>query len=489
MNNEKMQITDELIACYLEGKVTDEERKAVEAYLSENEEEMDVLFAARTEMAYQDDIAQQSVFARSMIEYDEYALAAASEKMDCAIKAQQMVLRNYGIEVSTEELTALAKKQGWFEEGKGSAFDFVGELLNHYGVEAVQMRNAGVYHIMHELSQGHKIIVGVDSDSADAAEAQHVMLVAGIDTTDPNNLKVVVHDPSHPEQDNTYSANEFMERWKHTGCFMVSTKQAAPLSANPEMQNFDYQLGYVRKFADVAYEEIIKRLAEDGYIGDPALRPFEGPQGPQAQGPGTAKKLRFYFFGIVALLLLGGIGYYLWRVSTPLQMKINVTEDKDYSIPSLPFTEGTLQCEYADNAVQTLKVGADNATVFLNEIPYKYRNSDVHIVFEADGYQTIDTVVKVQKSLGLSLKRNNDLGVVFGRVVDFETERPVEGATVTLQDMTVQTDALGRFRIEIPFAKQDKTQRVQVTKEGYQLWEGMYRPSLADPWYIPLEKK
>lgn len=483
MKNEKMQVTDELIACYLEGKVTEEERAAVEAYLSENDEEMDILFEARTEMAYQEDIAQQSVFARSMIEYDEYALAAASEKMDCAIKAQQMVLRNYGIEVSTEELTALAKKQGWFEEGKGSAFDFVGELLNHYGVESVQMRNAGVYHIMHELSQGHKIIVGVDADAnADDGQAQHVMLVAGIDTTDPDHLKVVVRDPSHPEQDNTYSANEFMERWKHTGCFMVSTKQAAPLSANPEMQNFDYELGYVRKFADVAYEEIIKRLAEDGYISDPsALR--------QAQGSGTDKKLRFYVIGVLALLLLGGVGYYLWRVSTPLQMKINVTENKDYSIPALPFTQGTLQCEYADNAVQTLKVGADNATVFLNEIPYKYRNSDVHIVFEADGYQAIDTLVKVQKSFNLNLKRNNDLGVVFGRVVDFETNQPIEGATVTLQDMTVQTDAFGQFRIEIPFAKQDKTQRVLVAKEGYQLWEGLYRPSATDPWHVVLSKQ
>ena len=483
-----MPITDELIACYLEGRVTEEERKSVEACLSENEEEMDILFAARAEMAYQDDIARQSVFARSMIEYDEYALAAASEKMDCAIKAQQMVLRNYGIEASVAELTELAKKQGWFEEGKGSAFDFVGELLNHYGVESVQMRNAGVYHIMHELSQGHKIIVGVDSDAADAAEARHVMLVAGIDTTDPDHLKVVVRDPSHPEQDTSYTANEFMERWKHTGCFMVSTKQPAPLSANPEMQHFDYELGYVRKFADVAYEEIIKRLAEDGYIGDSALRLLRQAQEPKAQGPGTAKKLRFYILGIIALLLLSGIGYYFWRVSTLLQMKINVTENKDYSIPSLPFMEGTLQCEYADNAVQTLKVGADNATVFLNEIPYKYRNSDVHVVFEAVGYQTIDTVVKVQKSLNLNLKRNNDLGLVFGRVVDFETEQPIEGATVMLQDMTVQTDAFGNFRIDIPFAKQDKTQRVLVTKDGYQTWEGLFRPSATEPWHVVMSK-
>jgi len=473
MENEKMQVTDELMARYLEGTLTDAEREAVEACLAADEEAMDVLFMARAEMAYQDDIAQQSVFARSMSLYDDYALAAASEKMDCAIRAQQMVLRNYGIEASTEELTELAKKQGWFEEGKGSAFDFVGELLNHYGVEAVQMRNAGVYHIMHELSQGHKIIVGVDAED-DQTEAQHVMLVAGIDTTDPNNLKVVVKDPVNPQYDETYSANDFMQRWQHTGCFMVATKQAAPLSANPEMQNFDYQLGYVRKFADVAYEEIIKRLAEDGIITD--------------EKENKRKKTRFYLFGILALLLLGVAVYCFWRISTPLQMKINVTENMDFCIPALPFEQGTLQCEYADNAMQTLTVGAGNATVFLNEIPYAYRHSMVHVVFESEGYQRIDTLVPVQKSLNLAVRRNGDLGVVFGRVFDFETGQPVEDATVQLQDMTTMTDAIGQFRVEIPFGKQDKTQRVMVSKEGYQLWEGIYRPSATEPWIVPLQK-
>lgn len=473
MENKKMQITDELISCYLEGKVTAEERKAVENYLAENDDEMDLLYEARTEMAYQEDIAAPSVFARSMVDYDDYALAAESEKMDCAIKAQQMVLRNYGIEVSTEELTAIAVKRGWFEEGKGSAFDFVGELLNHYGVEAVQMRNAGVYHIMHELSQGHKIIVGVDADT-DEALAQHVMLVAGIDTTDPNNLKVEVKDPSHPEQDTVYTANAFLERWRHTGCFMVATKQAAPLSANPEMQNFDYQLGYMRKFADVAYEEIIKRMADDGLILDEKAH--------------RRKKVRFYLLGTLALLLIGVVAFALWRMSTPLQMRINVIEDKDFAIPALPFSEGTLHCEYANNAVQVVKVDESNPTVFLNDIPYKDSKTPVHVVFEADGYQSIDTMVKVQKSLTLCLKRNNDLGVVFGRVVDFETEQPVPGAVVTLQDFADTTDAFGQFRIEIPFSQQDKTQRVTIAKDGYKVWDGLYRPSAIDPWMITLSR-
>lgn len=29
---------------------------------------------------------------------------------------------------------------------------------------------------------------------------------------------------------------------------------------------------------------------------------------------------------------------------------------------------------------------------------------------------------------------------------------------------------------------------IQMTKEGYQLWEGLYRPSASDPWYIALVK-
>lgn len=472
MNNDKIIITDELIACYLEGNLTEEERSVVEAYLDENEEAMEEVLLARAALAYQECMEENpSVFAKSMIDHDEYALAADSDNMDCAIKAQQMVLRNYGVEVSIEELTALARKNGWFVEGKGSAFDFVGELLNHYGVEAVQMRNAGIYHIMHELSQGHKIIVGVDADNEEA-QSKHVMLVAGIDTTDPDNLKVTVKDPSHSEKDQVYDAKDFMQRWNHTGCFMVSTKQAAPLSANPEMANFDYQLGYVRKFADVAYEEIIKRLAEDGYLVDKSSK----------------SKVRSYLFGCLLFALLGCAAYFIWRLSTPYTMRVNITPDEAYRIDHLPLEKGKLICEYADNALQSITLTSDTVSVSLNDIPYKYKDKPVHIRFEAEGYQTIDTLVPVQRALSLSIRRNNDLGLVFGNVLDVVTCQPVAGAIVTLQGLTVLTDTAGQFRIEIPFEKQDTVQTVTVTKEGYELWKGTNAPSSSVSWNIPLNK-
>lgn len=200
-------------------------------------------------------------------------------------------------------------------------------------------------------------------------------------------------------------------------------------------------------------------------------------------------KRRFYAYGITTLVLVACLALLFWRLLTPLQMKVNITEDRTYAVPSLPFEGGTLECEYAGNALQRIAVGPDSPTVFLNDIPYRLKGSPVHLVFEAEGYQTIDTVVKAQRGVELCIRRNNDLGVVFGRVLDFYTNQPVEGATVSLLDFAVTTDAMGQFRIEIPFDKQDKTQRVLVFKEGYQTWDELYRPSATEPWLISLEKE
>lgn len=200
-------------------------------------------------------------------------------------------------------------------------------------------------------------------------------------------------------------------------------------------------------------------------------------------------KRRFVAYGVLALVLAACLALLVWRLLTPIQMKVNIAEDKDYAIPSLPFNGGTLQCDYAGNALQRITVSPDNPTVFLNDIPYSLKGNPVHLVFEAEGYQAIDTTVKAQRSVALCVRRNNDLGIVFGRVLDFETSQPLEGATVSLLEYQAVTDAMGQFRIEIPFEKQDETQRVTVAKEGYRVWDELYRPSATEPWLVALEKE
>lgn len=197
----------------------------------------------------------------------------------------------------------------------------------------------------------------------------------------------------------------------------------------------------------------------------------------------------FYVYAIIGLVMAAGLALLLWRLLTPIQMKVNITEDKAYCIPNMPFEGGTLECEYASNALQRIPIGPESRTVFLNDIPYRLKGNPVHVVFKADGYETIDTLVKAQPALTLCIRRNNDLGLVFGRVSDFVSGQPIEGATVSLLDLTTTTDALGQFRIEIPFEKQDEAQRVSITKEGYQTWDELYRPSATEPWLISMEKE
>lgn len=216
--------------------------------------------------------------------------------------------------------------------------------------------------------------------------------------------------------------------------------------------------------ADVVYDQVIRRMNEETFW----------------------RRTRFYIIGIVVLMIAGIAAFTIWRFATPLNMKINIVEDTECFIPAMPFKEGTIQCEYAGNATQTIGVTAENSTVFLNDIPFRERKNNVHVVFTSNGYETIDTIVPVQKALPLNIKRNNDLGLVFGRVTDFKTGTPIENAIVKLLDMQTTTDAFGQFRIEIPFAKQDKAQRVQVLKEGYPVWEEFYRPSQTEPWNVVL---
>ena len=200
-------------------------------------------------------------------------------------------------------------------------------------------------------------------------------------------------------------------------------------------------------------------------------------------------KRRFYVIGIIGFVLLACLGLLVWRFLTPIQMKVNIMEDKAFVIPNLPFEKGTLECHYADNALQCFSISTESRTVFLNDIHYRLKGNPVHLVFEAEGYQTIDTILKAQRCVKLCIRRNNDLGVVFGRVCDFENGQPIAGATVSLLDLVVTTDASGQFRIDIPLEKQDETQRVMVSKAGYLTWDEIYRPSATEPWLISLEKE
>ena len=112
-------------------------------------------------------------------------------------------------------------------------------------------REANIKLVINELSQGHRIIVGVDSgelwshrdgnlwdqtleffdDLFHGQEgADHALIVAGVEVNpnDPSDVKVILTDPGTGDLRIEYSLDEFMDAWEDSNCFMVATNDPAP---------------------------------------------------------------------------------------------------------------------------------------------------------------------------------------------------------------------------------------------------------------------
>jgi hypothetical protein len=186
----------------------------------------------------------------------------------CAIKSQQIVLHSFGIDIPEEQLTMEATERGYYVPGEGSDAAQVGELLGDHGVGFHRHENATVYDLVGELAQGHKVIVGVDAhelwrpsffNDLFGEQANHALLVTGIDTTDPNDVRVIITDPGTGDVARSYPIEQFLDAWSDSSCLMVATDKAPELiydngTFNHEMINFDYVEGHIPYVADIPYD-------------------------------------------------------------------------------------------------------------------------------------------------------------------------------------------------------------------------------------------
>ncbi len=190
----------------------------------------------------------------------------------CAIRSQEIVLRDYGIMLSQEELVEYATKNNWFNpdpETGGTDKYSVGNLLDACGIETVRTENATVYDIIAELRAGHRVIVSVDADELwvkngsnllekffketinkanDAIQdyhgvegANHALIVAGVNVNpkDPSDIHINLIDPGTGQVCVEYNFKDFQNAWEDGNCLMVSTKEPAPYQYNYAMHQME----------------------------------------------------------------------------------------------------------------------------------------------------------------------------------------------------------------------------------------------------------
>ena len=178
----------------------------------------------------------------------------------CAIKSQQLILNDFGVPVSEDQLVQYSIEHGWYSgDGTGTQMGDVGKLLAEAGIPCTQTVNANVFDLANELAQGHKVIVGVDSgelwdnkllgwwnDFFHGDTPDHALIVAGIDMADPNNPMVILTDPGTGQESQAYPMDQFMDAWSDSKHFMVSTDIPTPNAVEAfQSMGEDYHLPVV----------------------------------------------------------------------------------------------------------------------------------------------------------------------------------------------------------------------------------------------------
>lgn len=166
----------------------------------------------------------------------------------CAIRCQQIILRDYGIQIPQNELASYAQEKGWFD-GDGTRMGDIGNLLETCGVGVHASTGNSIEDLLDELNAGHRVIVGVDSRELWAepgSEAwqffnsidnpDHAIIVAGmrIDPDYPDNNTVILTDPGRGDAFIEYPMEHFRQAWEDAHFFMMATDEAAPYQYNAE---------------------------------------------------------------------------------------------------------------------------------------------------------------------------------------------------------------------------------------------------------------
>ena len=297
-------ISDELLAAYLDGNTSPTENQMIEPFLKN-----DMNFAEISDIisdmpiimnpsfsAVIDDIflptnaLSEQQITDNIMDYNGEPSDIQQQYSDtCAIKSQQIILNEFGIDVNEDQLVQFSYENGWYSgDGSGTLPQDVGNLLESANIPVTRQTDANVFNLVSELSQGHKVIVGVDSgelwhnkfwgwlnDFFMGDTPDHALIVAGIDTSDPDNVMVIVDDPGTGEYHKAYPLDQFMDAWSDAQCYMVSTDIPVPSYA-ATMVNFDYSQGHLADVGGMDYADF--QIFNDLSYGLPPVSIVDGMQ-------------------------------------------------------------------------------------------------------------------------------------------------------------------------------------------------------------------
>ena len=215
--NDKYQISDELLAAFLDGNTNAEDTMRV---LNAAEQDMELQEIIRIASEVDEDMA---ITIKPTIIPMTAMAAKKKETYLCDIECEEFVLHQFGIEVTHKSLLDTAYKNCWLKD-KGMPLYNIGRLLEKNNLPVSRRYNSTIEEVVRLLSAGNQLIAVVDDTilcntlSCDGQHPNHAVAISSISVeTD----EIILFNPNTDEELTKYSISSFMEAWRQSNNYLV----------------------------------------------------------------------------------------------------------------------------------------------------------------------------------------------------------------------------------------------------------------------------
>ena len=215
--NDKYQISDELLAAFLDGNTNAEDTMRV---LNAAEQDMDLQEFIRIASEVDEDMA---ITIKPTIIPMTAMAAKKKETYLCDIECEEFVLHQFGIEVTHKSLLDTAYKNCWLKD-KGMPLYNIGRLLEKNNLPVSRRYNSTIEEVVRLLSAGNQLIAVVDDTllgNAQSSANQHPNHAVAISSISVETDEIILFNPNTDEELTKYSISSFMEAWKQSNNYLV----------------------------------------------------------------------------------------------------------------------------------------------------------------------------------------------------------------------------------------------------------------------------
>ena len=215
--NDKNQISDELMAAFLDGNTNAEDTMRV---LNAAEQDMELQEIIRIASEVDEDMA--ITIKPTVIPMTAMA-AKKKETYLCDIECEEFVLHQFGIEVTHKSLLDTAYKNCWLKD-KGMPLYNIGRLLEKNNLPVSRRYNSTIEEVVRLLSAGNQLIAVVDDTllgNAQSSANQHPNHAVAISSISVETDEIILFNPNTDEELTKYSISSFMEAWRQSNNYLV----------------------------------------------------------------------------------------------------------------------------------------------------------------------------------------------------------------------------------------------------------------------------